>query len=157
MFLFSYRYAPRDNWLSNVAAVLVTFVALCPTAPSGAARTVWNVLHLSAAFAFFVIVAVFAAFMFTRKPDQQRWWERWALPWPRATAEDKRDWVYRICGVLTLAGPIAALIVDGAGGHVLFWGESVGVLAFSFSWLVKGQFRWLWRWAVFPDPPKPAA
>ena len=31
VFLFSYRYAPRDNWLSNIASFFVIFVDRRPT------------------------------------------------------------------------------------------------------------------------------
>ncbi|MFI5101315.1 MAG: DUF998 domain-containing protein [Actinomycetes bacterium] len=152
VFLFSYRYAKRDNWLSNVASVFVIFVALCPTASDTGPHNVWNILHLVAAFSFFAVVAVFSGFLFTRKPGQPHWWERWRLPWAVGTAEDRRDWVYRVCALLIGLSLLAAVVVERFGGHILFWGESVAVLAFSFSWLVKGQFRWLWQWVVFPDP-----
>jgi hypothetical protein len=153
VFLFSYRYALRDNVLSNVASIAITFVALCPTAPAGVARTWWNRSHLGAAGLFFIIVAVFCAFMFTRKPGQKHFWDSWKR-WASETPEDKRDWVYKICALLTLAIPAAAIAVNGlADQHLLFWGEAGGVIAFSFAWLVKGQMRWLWRWALFPDPP----
>ena len=153
VFLFSYRYARSDNRLSNIASVFVTFVALCPTAPAGSPSTLWNHLHLVAAAGFFLIVAVFSGFMFTRKPGQSSWWARWATPWPTTTAEDRRDWVYRLCALIIIGSLVAAGLAGARGSDALFWGETAAVLAFSFSWLVKGQFRWLWHWVVFPDPP----
>jgi len=89
MFFLSYRFSLRDNVLSTAASFCITFVALCPTAPDGAARSWWNRAHLGAAGLFFVIVAVFAAFMFTRKPDQARFWNSWRT-WATETQEDKR-------------------------------------------------------------------
>lgn len=147
IFLFCYRYATTDNWLSNVAGVAVTFVALCPTERDGVSPTLLNNLHLIAAATFFAVVAVFSAFVFTQKPDQVHWWDPWRQ-FPRATPEDKRDWVYRICAILIILPLVVAAVIRGGS---LFWGESVAVFAFSFSWMVKGEFRWLWRWEVFPD------
>ncbi len=146
-----YRDSRADNWLSNAAAALVTFVALCPTAPPGLDRSWWNVAHLVAAFSFFTVVAVFAGFRFPRKPDQEHWWDPWRSPWPTSSAADKRDWIYRSCAIVIMGALIGSFLLDQLGGHLLLWGEVLAMLAFSFSWLVKGQFRWLWRWEVLPD------
>jgi hypothetical protein len=66
IFLFSYRYAPRDNVLSVLAALLIVSVGLCPTADEDQHHSIWNVLHLCAATAFLLLVAGFSYFLFTR-------------------------------------------------------------------------------------------
>jgi hypothetical protein len=148
VFLFSYRYAPRDNWLSTLAAALVVFVALCPTAEHNQPRTGWNYAHLVAAGFFFVILAFMSYTLFTKKPGQKIDWGLHA--WPTATREDKRDVIYRTSGLLIAAALIAALINGATKGHYLFWCEAVAVWAFSFSWLVKGD---LFPFLRDPGPP----
>ena len=148
VFLFSYRYAPRDNWLSSLAAALGVFVALCPTAEHDQPRTVWNYLHLMAAGLFFVILGFMSYALFTKKPKQKIDWGLHA--WPTATAEDRRDVIYRVCGLLIGVALIAAVINGVTGAHFLFWCEAVAVWAFSFSWLVKGEL-----FAFLRDHPVP--
>jgi hypothetical protein len=148
VFLFSYRYAPRDNWLSSLAAALVVFVALCPTAEHDQPRTLWNNLHLMAAGLFFVILGFMSYALFTKKPRQKIDWGLHA--WPTATPEDRRDVIYRTCGLLIAGALIAALINGATKAHYLFWCEAVAVWAFSFSWLVKGD---LFRFLRDPGPP----
>lgn len=146
-----YRHTRFDNWLSNVTALVVTIVALCPTAPPGVDKSWWNWVHLAAAFAFFTLVAVFAGFRFTRKPGQEHWWDPWNSRWPTSSAADWRDWIYRCCALVIMGTLLGAFLLDQVGEHLLLWGEVLAMVAYSFSWLVKGQFRWLWRWEVLPD------
>ena len=153
VFLFSYRYAPRDNWLSSLAAALVVFVALCPTAEHDQPRTGWNNAHLVAAGLFFVILGFMSYTLFTKKPGQKI---DWGLhPWPTATREDKRDVISRTCGLLIAGALIAALINAITKGHYLFWCEAVAVWAFSLSWLVKGDlFPFLRDSGPPPESPR---
>ncbi|MCZ3390041.1 MAG: DUF998 domain-containing protein [Actinomycetia bacterium] len=138
VFLYSYRYAPRDEWLSNLAGVFVVFVALCPTAPPGTdadAYSAWNLAHLAAAASFFVVLAYFAYALFPKKPDAPI---DWLPPWPSSTREDKRDWVYRICGAVIVLALLASVLNGLLHWGVLFWCEAIAVWAFSAAWLVKG-------------------
>jgi hypothetical protein len=138
IFLFSYRYAPRDNILSGVAALLVAFVALSPTAQSGQPHTAWNVAHLVAAGTFFAVLAGFSYFLFTRTED--------GVPPEPGTHKARRNKIYRACGVITLLALVIGAALLQSPIHLLFWWETVAVWAFSFSWLVKGGL-------LFADPP----
>jgi hypothetical protein len=128
VFLFCYRYARRDNWLSTLAGVLVVVVALNPTAAPGAPTTFWNVLHVVAAGGFYVVLAYFALFLFTRSDQPVRPGSRKAL----------RNTIYRVCGVVIVVCMAVALVLLRSPVHLLFWWEATASLAFSFAWLVKG-------------------
>jgi hypothetical protein len=143
VFFLSYNHRPLpkyqlDNYLSNVASAMAIGVALFPTASdagdaSGGAKVV-AVMHLVFACALFILLAVFSLVLFTRTQD----------PAHMTAAKRKRNLVYRICGwviVAAIALVVGAEIVKPSHSwHTLFWLESVAVLAFGVSWLVKGGF-----------------
>jgi hypothetical protein len=126
VFLFSYRYAKGDNNLSRLASGLIIFVALSPTAREGASRNGWNTAHLVTAALFFAILAYFSYFLFTLSDGSIQPKSRKAL----------RNQIYRVCGITIAAALLAAAVLNSL--DLLFWWESIAVLAFSFSWLVKG-------------------
>ena len=139
VFFLSYNYRPLpnyriDNYLSTVASVMAVGVALLPTASdtgsaSGGAKTV-AVLHLVCAGVLFVLLAVFSLFLFTKT-------DAGALVSP---AKRRRNAVYRVCGVIIVVCLAAVVGAEIAKVHVLFWLESIMVVAFGISWLVKGGF-----------------
>jgi len=146
VFFMSYNYRPLpdyriDNYLSNVASAMAIGVAMLPTASdagvaSGGAKTV-AVLHLVCAGVLFVLLAVFSLFLFTRTDPG-------AVVSP---AKKRRNAVYRVCGVIIVASLLAVVGAEILKLHVLFWLESVMVVAFGVSWLVKGGFL-----GVLADP-----
>jgi hypothetical protein len=136
VFLFSYKYAPRDNFLSTLASVFALGVVFFPTTPSGEDTTWTGRVHVASAISFFLILAVIAYFVFTRPPLPKEQLE------PRKRTRNK---IYRICGVTIvvclLLAPVLDLILSDAVRdqiHPLFWLESIAVWAFSTSWLIKG-------------------
>jgi hypothetical protein len=146
VFVLSYNYRPLpefrlDNILSNLACLAAVGVALFPTASrastaSGGEQLV-AVLHLVCACALFVLLAVFSLFIFTLSGEGG------------VTPEKaRRNKVHQACGVMIVASivlVIASNIVDPPSSwHSLFWLESVGVVAFGASWLVKGFAPALW-------------
>jgi hypothetical protein len=146
VFFLSYNYRPLpkfrlDNVLSNVAFVAAVGVALLPTAShattaSGGEELV-AVLHLVCACALFVLLAVFSLYLFTQTGEG-------------GTTPEKarRNKVHQACGVLIVASIVLVIVsnvVDPPSSwHALFWLESVGVVAFGVSWLVKGFAPALW-------------
>ena len=138
VFLFSYKYAPRDNFLSTLASAFALGVVFFPTTPQGEATTWTGWVHLTCAFLFFLTLAGIAYFVFTRPPLPKEQLE------PRKRTRDK---IYRICGVTIVVSLLLAPILDPLLGdvmrdriHPLFWLESIAVWAFSASWLIKGGF-----------------
>jgi hypothetical protein len=144
VFLFAYRgYDRWDDVLTNAAGIFAIGVALFPTAPvnpSPRARDVGYV-HFACAGSLFAVLAVIALWQFTKtEPDTER-----------TTQKERRDLVYRICGIVILVClvlvPIESLVIGApiARFRPLFWLEAVAVVAFGVAWLVKGQ-------AVLKDP-----
>jgi hypothetical protein len=142
VFFFSYRYAPRDNFLSTLTSLFALGVAFFLTAPRGTDITWTAWLHFACAVLFFLTLAYFAYFIFTLPPLPKEKLE------PRKRLRNK---VYRICGITIVVSLALSPILDRvlsnavrAQIHPLFWLESIAVWAFSFSWLVKGDFiPWL--------------
>lgn len=95
------------------------------------------VLNLVCACALFVLLAVFSLFIITQSGEGG------------VTPEKaRRNKVHQACGVMLVASivlVIASNIVDPPSTwHSLFWLESVGIVAFGVSWLVKGVAPALW-------------
>jgi hypothetical protein len=149
VFLFSYKYAPRDNFLSTIASLCALGVVFFPTTPQGADSTWTGKVHIGCAMAFFFILAMMALFVFTRPPLR---------PTEKREARKRlRNKIYRACGYVILISMGLAFVLGvslddatSARLHPLFWLESVMVWAFSWSWLIKGGF-------LFKDrAPEPA-
>jgi hypothetical protein len=141
VFLFSYRYQERDNKLSTAAAALALGVALFPTAsqgPTSRGEQAVRAVHLTCASLFFVCLAVFSLFIFTKTAGEL------------TPKKMQRNRLYRASG-WTIVASLALAAVNGALEHwvdgyalqdynTLFWLESIAVWAFAVSWLVKGGF-----------------
>ncbi|MFI5611056.1 DUF998 domain-containing protein [Amycolatopsis sp. NPDC051903] len=137
VFLISYRgYGRIDDIAGNVAAVAAIGVALfptSPTAPTPLERTI-GIAHLVFAGIFFLTLAFFCLFLFTKSDD----------PSPRGR-KAVRNTIYRVCGGVMLASLalilINALFFDAAtvSLHPAVWLESLAIIAFGVSWLVKGE------------------
>jgi hypothetical protein len=151
VFFFSYKYAPRDNFLSALTSVFALGVAFFPTTARGAdtAWTAW--VHFACAVLFFLTLAYFAYKIFTLPPLPKEKQE------PRKRLRNK---IYRICGVTIVVSLAMSPVLDRVLSdavrdriHPLFWLESIAVWAFSFSWLIKGDFI---PWLKDPERPKHA-
>ncbi len=143
VFFLSYNYRPvrsfeLDRKLSRLACVLAVGVAVFPTASVGeaaaGAAAVVSALHRTFAVALFVLLGVFAHFIFTQTSSSA----------PMTPEKKKRNRLYRICGKVIFgslaAGLAAAILKPPSSWHVLLGVETVCVWAFGISWLVKGGF-----------------
>ena len=139
LFLFTYRgYANKYHRYDRAAAVIAASAALgeafFPTkVPEGFVALTWwapwnGVVHLISATVLLLMFALFALWLFRVTPDGQ------------AVAPDRkwRNRVYLICGVAILAC-LAWAGWAGKHGWPIFWPESFALVAFSISWLVKGD------------------
>jgi hypothetical protein len=137
VFMILYRNGTVDDRVTSVAGVCAVLVAIFPTAPAGElASHGWvPYVHLAAATTLFMLLAVLAAV-------------RFPVSDPGVAADHAkhvRVAVYRACGA-AIALSVGAALVDGAlartgavgPGH-LFWYESVALMAFGISWLVKSR------------------
>ncbi len=138
LFLFTYRgyknnYYWADRAASMTAATAALGVAFFPTAaPAGVAALSWwspltGVLHYVFAVTLFAMFAVFALWLFRitasgeQVPPDKQW----------------RNRVYLLCGIVIVASIIWAGVAH-LNGRPIFWPESIALVAFAVSWLVKG-------------------
>lgn len=138
LFLLTYRgYANRYHRLDRAAAMTAGCAALAvaffPTgAPIPELGVSWwsprsAVIHYLAAIVLFASFAFFSLFLFRLGSDES----------PPA---DKRrlNTVFLVCGVAIVASIVWAGI-NGWTGKSIFVPESVALIAFAISWLVKGR------------------
>ncbi len=131
LFLFSYiGYEKKDNVAGDLAAIFALGVAFFPVS-SGLAGTI----HLISAVLFFLLLAFFSLFLFTKgdpNPTRQK---------------RKRNKLYRICGYVILVAILIVLIYSIfpglyyaiSGMKPTFWLETIALWAFGVSWLTKGN------------------
>ena len=140
VFFLSYQHKPLpgyelDNRLSYGASAAAIGVALFPTAEHQAKAWSgeWYVstAHLLCACTLFILLAIFSLKLFT-KTDRGR-----AL----SEAKRKRNTVFRVCGWTIVASivlvALSNLVQPPDSLRSLLWLETIGVVAFGISWLVK--------------------
>jgi heme/copper-type cytochrome/quinol oxidase subunit 4 len=132
LFLFFYKgYDRWDNIAADLAALFALGIAFFPTVPEGKYNAAATIHFISAA-AFFIILAVMSFFLFTRsKPD----------PTKRKLIRNK---IYLGCGLVMIVCLVAILIFyiffseKRPDSRLVFWGETIALIAFGISWLTKG-------------------
>jgi hypothetical protein len=136
LFLLTYRgfdnpFQKADRAVAITAGIAALGVAFFPTeAPAGVPPLAWwtrstGVVHHVFAVVLFAMFAVFALWLFRIRPDGQTETTGW------------RNKVYLACGAAIVAC-IAWAGFNGATGRQIFVPESIALVAFAFSWLVKG-------------------
>ena len=139
LFLFAYRgyknkYQLIDRLAATIAGLAALGVAFFPTtAPDGFTAAAWwtartGVLHYVSAVVLFAMFAVFSLWLFrlTGTGDQ-----------PPAD-KHRRNLVYLACGIAIVAS-IAWAGVAGMNKKSILVPESIALVAFAVSWLVKGR------------------
>ncbi|HMF42256.1 MAG TPA: hypothetical protein VKQ32_16390 [Polyangia bacterium] len=139
LFLFSYR-GYRGVWADRIVGctggLAALIVALFPTiAPEGLSSPSWwtprtGVIHYIAAVALFVSFILFAVWLF-RKSDTPRRRDR-------PPDKRRRDDICLGCGLVMIACVIWAGVASLLDKPI-FVPESIAIVAFSISWLVKGE------------------
>ncbi len=135
LFMFFYcGYNKTDARLGNIAGVLALGVAWFPVTPHGEVDIIGMVHYLSAALLFGVF-AIFSLLQFTKTDPGS----------PPTPQKLKRNIVYRTSGIVI----ILCILLMGLYSLFLkehytiplfiFWGETIALLAFGISWLVKGE------------------
>ena len=147
LFLFAYNgYDRRDAIAGNIACVMALLVAFFPTAVTEASppcilypyeNKISSSIHFFAAGGFFLVLAYFSIFLFTKKE-------------PNPTKMKlKRNTLYRVCGyiilVCILVMALLFMLDNLHNGEILkgynptIWLETLALWAFGISWLVKGN------------------
>jgi len=138
LFLFFYRGYDNwgkinwDNWLSSLAGLFAIGIAMFPTTESGPTDTT-GLIHFVCAAIFFVILALFSMFIFTKKG--------------KSPTDEKivRNRIFRICGAIMLACLLAIfLFMKTSHTHesalsFVFWAETIALVAFGIYGLQKGD------------------
>jgi hypothetical protein len=130
-FLFTYRgYTRGDDIASNLACLFALGVALFPLCGEYANPLV----HYVCAVGFFLVLAYFSFFLFTKSGDN---------PTPQ---KKQRNKVYRACGTVMFLCILLIVVYHLTGAHEpikqfkpVFWLETIATLAFGLSWFVKGE------------------
>lgn len=149
VFLLAYRFGDKgvENLLTTVAglaALGVAFVHAAPPDPTPADLR-WAAVHLTCAGILFALLGAIAVFLFPSDvPPAKAWQAR----------------TYRALG-LTIWAAIVAMVALNAlvpefyrSTHLFFWLESVCVIAFSVSFILKGRLRCS---GTAPSTERPAA
>lgn len=146
-FLFTYRgYDNRFNLYDRVAgfvaAAAAIGVAFFPTkAPGASLAPSWWIpltgkIHYASAIVLFLTFACFALFLFTKTDAVS---PKGGGKQPLPPGKRARNAFYISCGVIMLACMIWAAIALNQGKSI-YWPETIALVAFSLSWLVKGRF-----------------
>ncbi len=132
LFLFFYKgYDKWDNRAATLAGFFAVGIALFPTVEAKPYNWV-AIVHFICASSFFLTLAVYSMFLFTRKE---------AYPTKRKLTRNK---IYITCGSVMIACLIAIMLflVFFEPGHpesdFVFWAETIALVAFGVSWLTKG-------------------
>lgn len=149
LFLFSYHgYDWRDflaTKVASAAALGIAFFAcylLGPLPPcmslTPGTNFLSNLIHTICAFVFFLDIGLMSLCLFTRKDPLGRK--------PVSSRKKVRNFIYRFCGIVILACLGLILVFNGFyyfAGFFKTWIvislESLALLAFGISWLVKGE------------------
>src|SRR5262249_27158090 len=139
VFFLSYNYKPLpgfnwDNKVSTLVSVAALCVAVFPTTSdaSVATRSEQNIgiVHMISAGVLFTLLAIFALVLFPRSSGTMTREKR------------RRNVLYRTCGVIMAVAILSMFPSQKApdSWHLFLWLETLSVLAFGVSWLIKGGF-----------------
>ena len=125
-----------DFWITNLAGIFAVGVAFFPTEPAIATAHQKDIGHIHFVFAalLFTMLAVMALRFSKTDPN--------GTP---TSQKSRRNVIYRICAGLIAASMLVAFVANFLPASIkqdvptLFWFEAVAVVAFSVSWLVKGE------------------
>jgi len=133
LFLFFYSgYDKWDDWAGNIAGFFAIGVALFPTGASGQSYVIGKI-HDVCAVLLFIMLTVFSLFLFTKKAPE---------PTRRKLVRNK---IYIICGLIMAACIISVALYSNffstayPDSRLVFISETVALIAFGVSWLVKGE------------------
>ena len=145
LFLMTYKgYEQRDMLIAIVSGIAGLGIAIFPCAsrfePSLAVGIfqirppIAEYLHYGSSALFFILLGINSYFLFTLG-DKENW----------TKSKSIRNGIYRVCGLVIFASLLTLAILSMILGEELvttvwtFIFETVMLLAFGISWLVKGE------------------
>ena len=147
-----------DSVISFVAGLLAVGVALFPTNAPHTILTTISILHVGFAALLFGLLGVICFRFGNRDGKREDRSVRWRTRWRR---------VHRGCAIVIWVAVVASVALAARGSdnnYTVLVGETVAVLAFGFSWFLKGselfnilrEEHGLPPMLRPPDPNKPA-
>jgi len=143
LFLFAYRgYETTDRIAGYLGCVFALGVAFFPTSPDplpDGYLSIIGTLHFVFAGLFFLTLIFFSLVLFTRTQNKHT----------MTGMKKVRNTVYHICGYIMIGCIIGIAIYFFwledrfpvlANADLVFYLESLALMAFGISWLVKGEF-----------------
>lgn len=134
--LFMYFYTGYDKWddlTGNLAATFAVGVALFPTAKIGIEGDWRSTVHFTCAALLFAVLAFFSICRFTKSGGS---------PTRKKRARNK---IFVACGIVIACCVVAVAIYKNLPGDsdpipdFVFWAETLALVAFGASWLIKGE------------------
>ena len=152
IFLVTYQSKNKfENWVSNIAGLFALCVALFPTEYNGfregcnchylsvvmKAKPIIDIVHHVCALLLFICFSIFCFWIFQKSDETNT----------DPKKKKRRNLTYKICGwiiVLSIAGIVIFyyFIDSGIAPYSTFILETTSLLAFGFSWLLKGSLLW---------------
>ncbi|MBP6024706.1 hypothetical protein [Ferruginibacter sp.] len=137
LFLMAYKgYERIDSIAANLGGSFALGVALFPTTSSN--YTI-HIMHFVFALLLFSTFIFFSIYLF-RKTDPKK---------VRTKQKTNRNRIYLICGIIMIVC-VAAIAVGmiwltelSQTYHLVFWFESIALIAFGFSWVTKAEVLFL--------------
>jgi hypothetical protein len=150
MFLITYYgYDPIDHVVTNITGTAGILLAICPCLFSYANPELnhlvgylnfnpylSNIIHIVCASIFFLLLAFNSIFLFTKTDPNV----------VKTENKKKRNVIYIVCGIIMIVLMLVLLFLHLIMGNVkfdetpiAFFIESLMLLAFGISWLVKGD------------------
>lgn len=162
VFLVSYRYQRHDIIVAILAGIFAICVALFPTSPgvdATSSEKIIGTVHIVSAALFFTTLAYISLFLFTKTHPENTLKPHKPLEYlsllivtrtpPEEPLKLRKKWrniIYRICGYTILvcmilmgiaAIPSIKILIEQL--QLVFWLESIAIVAFGLSWLIKGE------------------
>ena len=129
LFMFFYSgHDKKDDWAGNVAGLFAIGVAWFPV--SIGETDLSGIVHYICAAIFFLTLALFSLFLFTKYDKKLGKTER----------KKTRNKIYKVCGIIIIICLLAIAVHKIFAVHpsIVFWAETVALIAFGISWLTKG-------------------
>lgn len=135
-FLMTYKgHEKIDSRTANFGCVFALGVALCPTTST---NNFIHIMHFVFALLLFSVFIFFSIYLFRKTGSGTK-----------TKQKDKRNKVYLICGIIMIvcvAGITVSMLAFEAAAQkcqLVFWFESIALIAFGFSWITKAEFLFL--------------
>ncbi len=131
LFMFFYcGYTKLDKWVGNIVGIFAIGVAFFPTCKINGTLDLQSTVHYICATMFFLTLACFSFFIFTRTENKKK----------MSKQKKIRNIIYRACGIIMFVCMIGIVSHNPANksSTLVFWFETIALVAFGVSWLTKG-------------------